>query len=47
MLIMSFFVSDMNLLTLDDSVSIESRTGMIASAVLSIFLTAEQSEKKI
>jgi len=44
MLIMSFFVSEMNLLTLDDSVSIESRTGMIASAVLSIFLTAEQSE---
>jgi len=44
MLIMSFFVSDMNLLTIDDSVSIESRTGMIASAVLSMFLTAEQSE---
>jgi len=44
MLVMSLFVLDMNSLTLDDSVSIESRTGIIASAVLSIFLTVEQSE---
>jgi len=44
MLLMSLFVLDMNWLTLDDSVSIESRTGMIASAVLSTFLTVEQSE---
>merc|ERR1719239_103556 len=44
MLAMSLFVLIMNLLTLDDSVSIESRTGIIASAVLSMFLTVEQSE---
>ena len=46
MLVMSVFVLDMNWLTLDESVSIESRSGIIASAVLSTFLTVEQSEKK-
>ena len=46
-LVMSLFVLDMNSLTLDDSASIEFRTGIIASAVLSIFLTVEQSEKNI
>ena len=46
MLAMSLFVLIMNLLTLDDSVSIESRTGIIASAVLSMFLTVEQSEEE-
>ena len=45
-LAMSLFVLIMNLLTLDDSVSIESRTGIIASAVLSMFLTVEQSEEE-
>ena len=47
MLVMSLFVLDMNWLTLDESVSIESRTGIIAFAVLSTFLTVEQSEKKM
>ena len=46
MLVMSVFVLDMNWLTLDESVSIKSRSGIIASAVLSTFLTVEQSEKK-
>ena len=46
MLVMSLFVLDMNWLTLDESVSIKSRTGIIASAVLSTLLTVEQSEKK-
>ena len=45
-LAMSLFVLIMNLLTLDDSVSIEFRTGIIASAVLSMFLTVEQSEEE-
>jgi len=44
MLVMSLFVLDMNSLTLYDSVSIESRTGKIASAVRSMFLTVKQSE---
>lgn len=44
MLVMSVFVLDMNWLTLDESVSIESRSGIIASAVLSTLLTVEQSD---
>ena len=46
MLVMSVFVLDRNWLTLDESVSIESRIGIIASAVLSTLLTVEQSKKK-